>query len=304
MKDHVDSRFLIFFFLLINICLIAIIFIFFVNTQNLKVFNIDNSQTTYSFPYLPTEVANNIKVSSRAFIIYDADARAVVTGKNEKLRFSPASAAKIMAATIVIENYDLKKILRVTSFDGVGADSSKMGLKLGESISVENLLYGMMLPSGNDAAYVLAENYPGGISAFVDAMNKKARELKIENTNFFDPDGYDDKNYTTAYDLARLAAYSLQSKEFAKVVATKKIVVTDSTGSIVHNLENLNELLGVDGVTGVKTGFTDEAGGVLVTSIKKNGRFFIVVVLNSTDRFLDTKNVINEGIKKVKLLDY
>jgi len=248
--------------------------------------------------------AGNVQVGSKSYIIYDTSSRAVIAGKNENLRFAPASTAKIMAATIVIENYSLDRVLTATNLKALGPDNSRMGLVDGESMTVRNLLYGMMLPSGNDAAYVLAENYPGGISSFVSKMNDKAKELDLINTKFFDPDGYDDNNYTTAYDLARLGAYAIKNPVFAQIVSTKNKTVYDITGKIDHRLNNLNELLGRKGVSGIKTGFTDEAGEVLVTSINQRERTYIISVLNSPDRFGDTTKIINGAVNKIRLLTY
>jgi D-alanyl-D-alanine carboxypeptidase (penicillin-binding protein 5/6) len=251
---------------------------------------------------LPILSKANVNVNSKAFIIYDKDARVVLAGKNENLRFSPASAAKIMTAIIALESYPLDEVLTVS---GIGVvEGSKMNLIEGEKISILNLLYGLMLPSGNDAAFVLGQNFKGGVENFVRRMNEKTKDLKMRNTRFYDPAGYDDRNYTTALDLARLASFAVQNPNFRKVVGTKNIDVTDETGEVVHPLSNLNEMLGQNGVTGIKTGYTDEAGGVLVTSVNHNDRVYIIVVLNSPDRFADTKNVIDSAISKIKLLFY
>ena len=161
-----------------------------------------------------------------------------------------------------------------------------------------------MVPSGNDAAYMLAQNYPGGREQFVKRMNEKTRELKLENTHFVDPAGFENDNYTTAFNLARLASFAMEDKVFRKIVATKEKIVYDSSGKIVHELKNLNELLGINGVNGIKTGFTEEAGGVLVTSVEQGGKEYIIVVLNSTDRFEDTQAIIINAIKNIALMSY
>lgn len=291
--------------LLLNISIISVGFILYTNIRQYQLASSANSQSSsYPFAFLSKDVQQKIDVSSKAFIIYDERARAIIASKNAKLRFSPASSAKIMAATIVLENYPLNRVLTAKNMESLGPNNSKMGLVDGEQMTVRNLLYGMMLPSGNDAAYTLAQNFPGGIDAFVSAMNKKANELNATNTHFVDPDGYDDNNYTTAFDLARIAQYAMKNPKFSKIVGTKQKFVADTTGKFVHDLKNLNELLGIDGVTGVKTGFTDEAGGVLVTSVKASDRDYIIVVMNSLDRFADTKNVIEEALQKVKPVTY
>ncbi len=155
----------------------------------------------------------------------------------------------------------------------------------------------MLLPSGGDAADVLSQNYPGGRDAFVLKMNEKAKQLGLKNTLFVDPSGYGDDNYTNAYDLARLGAYALSSPTLANIVKNQRLTVYSADHMISHRLENLNELLQLPGVTGIKTGFTNEAEGVLVTSFLSGKKEYIIVVLRSKDRFQDTKALI-EGITK------
>ncbi len=159
----------------------------------------------------------------------------------------------------------------------------------------------MLLPSGSDAADVLSQNYPGGKDTFVLKMNEKAKQLGLKNTLFVDPSGYADDNYTNAYDLARLGAHALLSPIIANIVDTQSFTVYSADHRISHRLENLNELLQLTGVTGIKTGFTNEAEGVLVTSFISGKKEYIIVVLRSKDRFQDTKALI-EGITK-DLLD-
>lgn len=301
MKIIINPKLLIALFLVLDVALMGlIVFMSLENAKN-RVFELSSKEKSYALPILKNGLAQ-LHVASKAYVIYDPEARAVVLGKNEKLRFSPASTAKIMTALIVLEEYDLDTMLVANGVrDAVG---SKMHLEEGEKITVENLLYGMMLPSGNDAALILAKNYQGSISGFVARMNERAKELSLSNTKFYDPAGYEDENYTTAYDLARLASFALKNPTFRNIVSTKNKSVTDVSGKIIHNLFNLNELLGTNGVNGIKTGFTEEAGGVLVSSVVSSGKNYIVVVLNSEDRFGDTKNIIMEALRKVSLISY
>ncbi len=287
--------------ILVNAILACILIYFFLLVSKNSILHIGQNSSGVHLSVFSDSI-NTLNINSKAFIIYDPQARSVIAGKNEYFRFAPASSAKIMTATLVIENYPLDKVLTAEGVYSV--DGSKMKLEEGEQITVKNLLYGLMLPSGNDAAYVLAQHYPGGIGAFINKMNEKAKSLAMDNTFFFDSDGYDDSNYTTAYDLARLGAFAMQNPTFAKIVSTKHIVVTDVSGKMVHNLSNLNELLGSNGVTGIKTGFTDEAGGVLVTSILSNKKTYIVVVLGSQDRFLDTESLIKNAVKRLHSVLY
>lgn len=259
------------------------------------------SAEVYIYPKLEA-THSALFISTPAYIVYDPEARVVIAEKNSRLRFTPASSAKIMTALVALESYKLDDILTVPSLATV--EGSSMGLFEEEKISVQSLLYGLMLPSGNDAAFTLASNFKSGYSGFVEEMNKKAKALDMNNTRFVDPAGYDDANYTTAYDMARLGALALQNDSLRKVVSTKNIIVKDETGSITHNLTNLNELLGYNGVDGIKTGFTEEAGGVLVTSLIHDHRRYIIVLFKSEDRFYDTRTIMNSIIDSIRIIVY
>jgi D-alanyl-D-alanine carboxypeptidase len=250
-----------------------------------------------SVPVLSSSINPNI--SAQSVIVIEKDSHTVVFDKNSSLRFAPASTTKIMTALVTLEYYPLDEYLSTSGVSTV--EGSKMGLVEGEKMKVRDLLYGLLLPSGNDAAFVLAHNYPGGQRAFVKRMNEKAHELKLENTRFIDPAGLDDANYTTAFDLARLALFGLENPVFQKVVDTKQTIVYDQTHTHPYKLENLNELLNKTGVFGVKTGYTEEAGEVLVTSIKSKGKTFVIAVLKSEDRFADTEMIINQIINNIQL---
>ncbi|HRN96227.1 MAG TPA: D-alanyl-D-alanine carboxypeptidase [Candidatus Levybacteria bacterium] len=260
-------------------------------------------RTQYSelqVPDLPIfSSSTDISVSADSLMVFEKDSRTVVFQKRGSLRFTPASTTKIMTALVALEQYNTDQYL--TAFGVSSVKGSKMGLVEGEEIKVIDLLYGLMLPSGNDAAYVFAANYPGGHNAFVKRMNEKAQEMKLYNTVFYDPAGLEDKNYTTAFDLARLAVVALQNETLKKVVDTRYITVYDRTFTYEHRLENLNRLLNTPGVFGVKTGYTDEAGQVLVTSMESNGKTYIIVVLKSDDRFSDTEKILEEVIRKIQL---
>ena len=286
---------------ILNILILSSVIFLLLELKKNEIFNLEVETAPLALPLLSEDV-KRIDVSSRAYIIYDPQARTVVSGKNEKLRFSPASSTKIMTAIIALEEYNLEDVITAIGLDKV--EGSTMKLREGETISVENVLYGLLLPSGNDAAYIIASVYEGGESGFVARMNEKAKKLNLVNTRFVDPSGYSDDNYTTAYDLARLASYALKNPKFGAIVSTKNKTVTDVTGEIIHELSNLNELLGIDGVSGVKTGFSEEALGVLVSSVDHEGRTYIIVVLGSDDRFFDTKNIIERAVEKITLISY
>lgn len=259
-------------------------------------FLLDEPLTVNSIP-LPADI-NSINASAAAYVVFDTQTRTVIAGKNKDLRFSPASTAKVMTALLALEYYNLDDYLVVPN-NIYEVEGSKMHLVPGEEVRVIDLLYGLLLPSGNDAAYTLSYYYKNGIGDFVNDMNKKAKSYKLLNTLFIDPAGYEDGNYTTAENLARLGAIAMENKTFAKIVKTRYYQAQNRSLTHTFYLENLNELLVFDNVLGIKTGFTNEAGGVLLTAIKKGDSIFIVCVLKSNDRFYDTKDLMGFIVEKV-----
>lgn len=241
------------------------------------------------YPKKTTDVAAP-DVSADSAIVMDVSSQVVMYEKNSDVRFPSASTTKIMTALVGLDQFGLADVLTAPLLPVEGA---KMKLVAGEQIAFENMLYGLLLASGNDAAVAIAYNSPGGIDGFVDEMNKKAAELNLVNTYFADPTGLSSEDYTTALDLSRLASFALKNETLAKIFSTREKTVTDITGSFVHPLENLNKLLGsVVGAAGVKTGYTEEAGQVLVAAAIREGHTIVTVVLKSQDRFLDSKNLL------------
>lgn len=246
------------------------------------------------------EVSNNITeepiLNSRRCIVYDRISKTILYGKNENTKSAMASTTKIMTATIVLENANLQDEVTISAKAG-GTGGSRLGLKRGDKITVNDLLYGLMLRSGNDAAVALAEHVGGSIQGFADIMNKKAEELGLANTHFVTPHGLDDsEHYTTAYELAKLTDYALQNETFTKIVGTKSTTIY--INNYPKQINNTNELLGVlDGVVGVKTGFTNNAGRCLVTETKRNNMDIITVVLGA-----DTKK--DRTRDSIKLIEY
>ena len=207
-----------------------------------------------------------------------------------------ASTTKIMTATVIIENCNLNDTIEVSK-KAAGTGGSRLGLKTGDKITIHDLLYGLMLCSGNDAAVALAESCAGSISEFSNLMNNKAKDLGLTNTNFESPHGLDsDDHYTTAYELALLSNYALKNPTFAKIVGTKNYTIT--INGYPKNLSNTNELLGnLNGVYGIKTGFTNGANRCLVTACKRNDLDIICVVLGC-----DTKKFRTQD--SIKLIEY
>lgn len=212
--------------------------------------------------------------------------------RNAKEKLLPASTTKIITTLVA---YDLYKPDDVVTVKRVQTEGQVMGLVHGEQITVENLLYGALVHSGNDAAWALADHDPKGFDDFISRMNKKATQLGMSSSNFRNPAGLDDySQLTTPYDLALAARALLRNPLLRKIVGTKEITIADIDFQTFHKLSNVNQLLGeVAGVGGLKTGYTENAGENLVSFYKKNGHEFLVVILKSQDRFADTKSVLS-----------
>ncbi len=231
-------------------------------------------------------------ISAQGAVVIDKASQVVLFEKNPNLRFSPASTTKIMTALVALEYYKLDDILTIYKSN---VEGTTLRLPLNEQFTFEDLLYAMMLPSSNDATRAIAENYPGGEKAFVARMNEKAQAYNLIDTYFEEPIGLlDEKDYTTAIDLARLTSIALDNEKFSEVVATKSKQIQSLDGTKI-TVRNINILLDTPGVNGVKTGFTDRAGQVLVTSrnLPKDGADLIFVVMQSQDRFGDTETLLN-----------
>ena len=251
--------------------------------------DIESTETSSDNLEIPT-------INSRAYVVIDRKSNTILVGKNENQKKKMASTTKIMTALVVIENCNLSDTVEVSK-KAAGTGGSRLGLKTGDKITVYDLLYGLMMCSGNDAAVSLAEHVAGSISGFADLMNKKAQELGLSNTHFVTPHGLDeDEHYTTAYELAILANHAMNNEIFAKIVGTKNYTIT--INGYPKALTNTNELLGVlNGVYGIKTGFTNGANRCLVTSCKRGDMDIICVVLGA-----DTKKY--RTTDSIKLIEY
>lgn len=237
-----------------------------------------------------------LNLNSRSCIVYDRTSKQILFGKNEYNKVKMASTTKIMTAIVVIEKGDLNRTIEVSK-KAANTGGSRLGLKTGDKITIHDLLYGLMLCSGNDAAVALAESTAGSIADFSELMNNKAQELGLTNSHFESPHGLDsDNHYTTAYELAKLSDYALNNKTFSQIVGTKTYTATINGNP--KNLSNTNELLGnLNGVYGIKTGFTNGANRCLVTACKRNDMDIICVVLGA-----DTKKFRTQD--SIKLIEY
>lgn len=241
-------------------------------------------------------LGNDLSINARSYVVLDRKSKKVLIGKNEYTKAKMASTTKIMTATIILENCNLDDIVTISK-KSANTGGSRLGLKTNDKISVLNLLYGLLLCSGNDAAVALAEYCSGSIPEFCNLMNQKAIELGLTNSHFETPHGLDsDGHYTTAYELSLITDYALKNSTFVKIVNTKNHTI--QINNYPKNLSNTNELLGVlDGVYGVKTGFTNGANRCLVTACKRNDMDLICIVLGC-----DTKKF--RGQDSTKLINY
>lgn len=232
------------------------------------------------------------EITATGVVVLDVDSGVYLYKRNEEELLSPASTTKILTALVALDSYDLDDVVTVK---GVANSGQVMGLVPGERITVENLLFGALIHSGNDAAWALAEHYPGGVEAFVAKMNEKAQSLHLTKSTFTNPVGYDNPaQKITPMDLARLGSIALGNKVIAKMVAIPQITVSDVTHTYFHPLTNVNQLLGkIPGVGGIKTGWTEEAGENLITLVERGGHRVIIVVLKSGNRFADTTHLID-----------
>lgn len=255
-----------------------------------------------------SKAANSVSITAESAILVEVSTGRIIYEKNSIKQMYPASTTKIMTAILVIENCDLQEMVTVseTALQNIPSGYVTCNLSVGEEISVNDLLYALMLPSANDAAFVLAEHVAGSVEAFADMMNNKALEIGCTNTHFVNPNGiHDSKHYSTAYDLYLIAKYCMQNETFRNIVSTKEYTLpaTNKHDAADRSFENTNDLLKPEKTnyyktaTGIKTGHTSMAGYCLVSESSREGLDFISVVLNSeTDnkRFSDS----------VKLFDY
>lgn len=238
------------------------------------------------------------EISAKSAIVLDKDSRVVIFSKNPNLVFSPASTTKLMTALVGLDYFSPEAVLKVKRAPFLDPDI--VDFQEGDKFRFEDLLYAMLLPSSNQAAYIIAYNYPGGIERFVWQMNKKAKELDLLNTRFEDPAGLKDQgSFSNVSDLARLGIAAYDNKELKKIVRTREKFIENADSTAVYFIQNLNELLGEPGIDGIKTGYTEESGQVLIVSkniVSQTGepKTLISVVMKSEDRFEDSR----------KLLDY
>ena len=232
-------------------------------------------------------------ISAEKAIVLDAATGRILYEKNADSQSLIASTTKIMTALVVCEQCNVLDRMRIPK-EAVGIEGSSMYLQEGEVLTIQELLYGLMLHSGNDAAVALAIYCGGTVEGFAELMNDKARNLGMTGTHFENPNGLDAPgHYSTARDLAILAAYAMDNPIFYKTVSAKTVTIGN------RYLRNHNKLLWqVEGADGVKTGYTKAAGRILVSSATRNGRRLIAVTINAPDDWNDHGQLLEEGFSR------
>lgn len=239
------------------------------------------------------------KLSARSCALYSPNTEAFLYEKDADLRLPMASTTKIMTAIVVVENASCDDEVTVTK-DAVGIEGSSLYLEIGDTVTVLDLLYALMLRSANDAAVALAVHVSGDVDSFAELMNAKAQSLGLKNTSFKNPHGLDaDGHYTTAKDLAIISAELLKSPTLKEIVSTYKhtFAVSGSERTVVNH----NKLLrSYDGSVGVKTGYTKKSGRCLVSAAERDGVLLIAVTLDAPDDWRDHKTILDLGFSETK----
>ncbi len=235
-------------------------------------------------------------LSARSAVLMDAASGRLLYEKNGFERLPMASTTKIMTAILAVENCAMDDVVTVSPVAS-GVEGSSLWLEIGEKLTVEQLLYGLMLKSGNDAAVALAEHIAGSVDAFAAMMNRRASELGMYNTHFETPNGLDSENhYTTARDMAVMTRHAMTLPKFREIVGAKNASIPWQGKDWDRSLKNHNKLLWqYEGCTGVKTGYTKKSGRCLVSSALRDGRELIAVTLNAPDDWNDHTRMLDYG---------
>lgn len=237
--------------------------------------------------------ANALELSAHSAVLLDGDSGQVLFAQKADEKSLIASTTKIMTALVVLEHAELSEVVEIPA-EAVGIEGSSMYLRAGERLTVEDLLHGLMLSSGNDAAVALALHVAGSVDAFAELMNEKAGELGLTQTSFENPHGLDGENhYSTARELGIIASAAMEREDFQTIVSTKTYRCGDRI------LSNHNKLLWrYDGALGVKTGFTKKAGRILVGAAQRNGRKLITVTINAPNDWQDHEKLFDYGFSQ------
>lgn len=255
-----------------------------------------------SFFVYPKEKAEAFSINSEAYAVLECSTNRLLYSKNKDEKLPMASTTKVMTAILALEKGNLNDVVNIKK-EYTGIEGTSIYLKEGEKLTLEDLLHGMMLVSGNDAAVAVAYHIGGSIEGFAKMMNEKARELGMKNTNFKNPNGLpDDEHYTTAYDFALLASYAMKNENFVKIINDKKWSMPyegKENGRVIYNRNKL--LNSYEGSNGVKTGYTKKAGKCFVFAAKRNDMQVVGVVLKSANHYIDSKNLLDMSFSNYKM---
>ncbi len=258
-----------------------------------------------SLLFIFTDNAEALGVSAESAIVIVPDTLEVIYEKNAYERMPMASTTKIMTAILAIEKSDPDAVVTVSA-NASGQEGSSIYIETGDKIRMEDLLYGLMLNSGNDAAVAIAEYCSGNTENFAREMTEMARRIGAKNTAFKNPSGlFEEGHYTTAYDLSIITAYAMKNEVFRRLVSCREKSATVNEGDILY-FKNHNKLLKLyDGAIGVKTGYTKKCGRCLVSAAEKDGVELIAVTLNAPDDWTDHMKMMDYGFsvcENIKLL--
>ena len=244
------------------------------------------------------KIKNEVYTSAKSMALVDANSYRLLVGKNYEQKLPMASTTKVVTALTVLNNCSDVNQEVLVSDKAIGIPGTSIYLRKGEKLTVKELLYGLMLSSGNDAAVALAIHVSGSIQEFCEEMKKTAISCGALNSSFDNPHGLDSKNhYTTALDLALITSKALENETFKEIVTTKNITIKGTNEGEKRYLKNKNKLLTkLDGCIGVKTGFTNDAGRCLVSAVEKDGKKLVCVVLNCGPMFEESMDILNYGL--------
>ncbi len=254
------------------------------------------------FVFINQTFVSALGTSAKGAVVLNGDTGEILWETNCEKRLPMASTTKIMTGLLLCENGGLDREITVKD-EMVRVEGTSMGLLAGDRVTLHDLLYGLMLSSGNDAANVIAYTLGGSVNGFVKLMNQKAEELGLKNTHFDTPSGLDgETHYTSAYDLASLARYALNNEEFAKAVSSKSAVLNYGNPPYRRTLTNHNKMLKIfEGAIGVKTGFTKKSGRCLVSAAKRDGEYVIAVTLSDPNDWKDHTAMLEYGFEKISI---
>lgn len=251
---------------------------------------------------LPAKTQAFEQTSAKACVIFEANSGRLLYDKNKDIQLPEASTTKIMTALVTIENTNVDEKIKIPK-QAVGIEGSSIYLREGEQLTVKELLYGLMLRSGNDCAVALALHVGGTIENFANMMNQKAKQLGCKNTNFVNPHGLPDENhYTSAYDLGLISCEAIKNPVFKQIVSAKSTTISNDGYDYDRYLKNKNKILTLfDGANGIKTGYTKKAGRCFVGSAYRNGMQLVVVLLNCAPMFEESMQLMQRCFEQYEM---